>query len=87
MTSTASSFTACTFEGNEAQVRPCLTNRRLLKRTHTSILFLSLRVVLLVLLLSYSVVMGMLARLITTTRLTTTRPHTPTHTHATLTNG
>ena len=87
MRKTASSFTACTFENNEAQVRISLTNKRLLRRARTSIFFLSLRVMVLVLLLTYSVVMAMLARLTTTTRLTTTRPHTPTHTHATLTNG
>ena len=64
MSGTASSFTACTFENNEA-VRLCLTNRRLLKRTHTSMLFLSLslRLLLLVLLLTYSVVMAVLAGL------------------------
>ena len=61
---TASSFMACTFENNEAQVRLCLTNKRLLKRTHTSILFLSLMLLLLMLLLlSYSVVMAMLVGL------------------------
>ena len=62
---TMSSFTACTFENNEAQVRLCLTNKRLLKRTHTSIRFLSLMLLLLlVLLLSHSIVMmAMLARL------------------------
>ena len=51
MFNTASSFTACAFENNEAQVRLCLTNRRFLKRTHTSMLFLSLRLLLLMLLL------------------------------------
>ena len=62
---TASSFTACTFENNEAQVRLCLTNKRLLKRKHTSIRFLSLMLLLVVvLLLSHSIVMmAMLARL------------------------
>ena len=61
---TASSFTACTFENNEA-VRLCFTNRRLLRRTHTSILFFSFRLLLLVVLplLSFLVVMAMLARL------------------------
>ena len=67
---TASSFTACSFENNEAQVRICLTNRRLLERTHASILFLSLRLPLLLLRLSYSVVMGMVAGLTSRTAAT-----------------
>ena len=65
----ASSFTACTFENNEA-VRLYLTNRRLLRRTHTSMLFFSLRLLLLVLLLSYSVVRAMMLDRLTSRTVT-----------------